>query len=203
MPKHDANSKNLGSESRLAKDPICGMTVDPQKAAAKIDHAGQSHYFCSKGCAQRFAQSPEKYTAATVDSPNLPASRPATADSSKPPAHAVMQSGAAAKPAAVPSAAHNHAASTNSAPSAAPQGVRYTCPMHPQIVQIGPGSCPICGMALEPMDVFAEVEADPEYDSMRRRFWVSAVLSLPLLMLAMFGESLGLHLPPTALHWIE
>jgi heavy metal translocating P-type ATPase len=203
MPKHDANSKNLGSESRLAKDPICGMTVDPKKAVAKIDHAGQSHYFCSKGCAQRFAQSSEKYVAATADSPKLPASSPATADSSKPPARAVVQSGPAAKPTAVPSAARNHAASTNSAPSAAPHGVRYTCPMHPQIVRMGPGSCPICGMALEPMDPLAAVEADPEYDSMRKRFWISAALSLPLLVLSMFGEHLGLHLAPTLRNWIE
>jgi len=80
---------------------------------------------------------------------------------------------------------------------------RYTCPMHPQIVQIGPGHCPICGMALEPMDVLAEVEADPEYDSMRLRFWVSAALSLPLLLLSMLGESLGLHLAPNVLNGIE
>ena len=53
------------------------------------------------------------------------------------------------------------------------------------------------------MDVFAQVEADPEYDSMRLRFWVSAALSSPLLVLAMFGESLGLHVAPAALHWIE
>jgi P-type Cu+ transporter len=81
--------------------------------------------------------------------------------------------------------------------------VRYTCPMHPQIVQIGPGSCPICGMALEPMDPLAEVEADPEYDSMRKRFWISAALSLPLLVLSMFGEYLGLRLAPTLRNWIE
>jgi Cu+-exporting ATPase len=80
---------------------------------------------------------------------------------------------------------------------------RYTCPMHPEIVRDGPGSCPICGMALEPMDVFAEVEADPEYDSMRLRFWVSAALSAPLLVLAMLGEVLGLHISPGVLHWIE
>src|SRR5204862_5085786 len=61
--------------------------------------------------------------------------------------------------------------------------IRYTCPMHPQIIQVGPGSCPICGMALETMDVFAEVEAAPEYESMLLRFWISAVLSLPLLLL--------------------
>jgi len=58
-------------------------------------------------------------------------------------------------------------------------------------------------MALEPMDVLAEVEADPEYDSMRLRFWISAVLSLPLLVLGMFGESLGMHIAPNALHWVE
>jgi P-type Cu+ transporter len=86
---------------------------------------------------------------------------------------------------------------------AASKTARYTCPMHPQIVQIGPGHCPICGMALEPMDVFAEVEADPEYDSMRLRFWVSAALSLPLLLLSMLGESLGLHLAPNTLNGIE
>jgi P-type Cu+ transporter len=87
--------------------------------------------------------------------------------------------------------------------AAADRQVRYTCPMHPQIVQNGPGSCPICGMALEPMDVFAEVEADPEYDSMRLRFWISTALSAPLLVLAMVGESLGLQLAPPVLHWIE
>jgi len=75
--------------------------------------------------------------------------------------------------------------------------------MHPEIVQIGPGTCPICGMALEPLDVFAEVEADPEYDSMRLRFWVSAALSLPLLLLSMLGESLGVHLAPNVRNGIE
>jgi len=75
--------------------------------------------------------------------------------------------------------------------------------MHPEIVQIGPGTCPICGMALEPMDVFAEVEADPEYDSMLRRFWVSAALSLPVLLLAMFGDLLGMKLAPSVRTWIE
>src|SRR5205807_5484679 len=81
--------------------------------------------------------------------------------------------------------------------------IRYTCPMHPQIIQIGPGSCPICGMALEPMDVFAEVEADPEYDSMRQRFWISAVLSLPLLLLSMVGDLMGAQLTPAVRNGIE
>src|SRR5258707_10043373 len=75
--------------------------------------------------------------------------------------------------------------------------------MHAEIIRLGPGSCPICGMALEPMDVFAQVEADPEYDAMRRRFWVSAALSLPVLLLSMLGESVGLHLTSTVRNGIE
>ena len=65
-------------------------------------------------------------------------------------------------------------------------GVIYTCPMHPEIRQKGPGSCPICGMALEPVAA-TEVEEDPEYRSMLRRFWVSAILSIPVVFLAMSG----------------
>ena len=83
------------------------------------------------------------------------------------------------------------------------KGIRYTCPMDPEIVQIGPGTCPICGMALEPMDVVADEQPDPEYTSMRWRFWVSAVLSLPLLVLSMFGEMLGLHIEPAVKNGIE
>jgi len=87
--------------------------------------------------------------------------------------------------------------------SSAAQSVRYTCPMDPEIVQIGPGTCPICGMALEPMDVLAEEQPDAEYESMRKRFWVSAALSLPILILSMFGEALGLHLETGVKNAIE
>ncbi len=76
------------------------------------------------------------------------------------------------------------------------RGIRYTCPMDPEIVQIGPGTCPKCGMALEPMDIIDEQPSDPEYDYMRRRFWVSVFLSLPVLMLSMFIEALGFHPQP-------
>ncbi len=160
------------------KDPICGMTVVPEKAAAKVEHTGQTHYFCSKRCAERFSSKPEKFLAA-----------PGTGGMHHGPAqaeHGAMQHAAPSEPRA-----------------AGEKNVRYTCPMHPEIIRMGPGSCPICGMALEPMDVFAEVEADPEYDSMRLRLWVSAALSLPVLLLSMFGESLGLHLSPAIRNGIE
>jgi Cu+-exporting ATPase len=165
--------------SPKAKDPVCGMSVDPAKAAGKVEHAGKAYYFCSKRCAERFSQDPGKFLAA-----------PGTAGMEHSHAHAKQGDMLQARTASAP-------------PAANAEGARYTCPMHPEIIQIGPGTCPKCGMALEPMDVFAEVEADPEYDSMRLRFWVSAALSLPVLLLAMFGDSLGLHLTHTFRNALE
>jgi Cu+-exporting ATPase len=160
------------------KDPVCGMMVAPERAAAKIEHGEKTYYFCSQGCAERFSKESEKFLAAPgaagTDHPQNPADR----------------------------GARQHAASV--APGASDdKKVRYTCPMHPEIIRMAPGSCPICGMALEPMDVFAQVEADPEYDSMHLRFWISAALSLPVLLLSMFGESLGFHLAPAIRNGIE
>lgn len=63
--------------------------------------------------------------------------------------------------------------------------IEYTCPMHPEIVQIGPGSCPICGMALEPKEITLDHAPDPEYVDMKRRFWISVPLTLPVFILAM------------------
>jgi Cu+-exporting ATPase len=192
-------------KEKMERDPVCGMTVDPSKAAAKVEHGGKTYYFCAPGCAKRFQQAPDKYLqpaktqAASSGLVNLHAnSHSSSAASATKEANPVTQA-----PSVTPAHGHAEHMPTSGKPSASDKQVRYTCPMHPEIVQIGPGSCPICGMALEPMDVLAEVEADPEYDSMRLRFWVSAALSVPLLVLAMFDESLGLHLAPTALHWIE
>jgi len=75
-----------------------------------------------------------------------------------------------------------------------PEGTIYTCPMHPEIRQVGPGSCPICGMALEPLLVSAESGPNPELADMTRRFWVSLVLALPVLALEMGGHFTGLHM---------
>jgi Cu+-exporting ATPase len=83
---------------------------------------------------------------------------------------------------------------------------KYTCPMHPEIVRDGPGSCPKCGMALEPMTATEANEEDPELGSMTRRFWVSVVLSVPVLFLAM-GDHVGIPVhawvPPRTGAWIE
>jgi len=77
---------------------------------------------------------------------------------------------------------------------AAPEGAIYTCPMHPQIRQVGPGNCPICGMALEPEVVSAEPARNPEIVDMTRRFWVGLVLAIPVLALEMGGHITNLHM---------
>jgi Cu+-exporting ATPase len=79
--------------------------------------------------------------------------------------------------------------------ASAPKGTIYTCPMHPQIRQIGPGSCPICGMALEPLSVGEETGPSAELIDMTRRFWIGAVLAVPTVILEMGG-----HLPGFNLH---
>ena len=92
------------------------------------------------------------------------------------------------------------------APVAAPSATEWTCPMHPEIVRSEPGSCPICGMALEPRTVTLD-ERNPELEDMTRRFWVSTVLTAPAVILAM-GEFLPGHpfdalIPGSAMSWIQ
>jgi P-type Cu+ transporter len=86
---------------------------------------------------------------------------------------------------------HHHHDAGSVAP--APPGTIYTCPMHPQIRQVGPGSCPICGMALEPEMVSAESGPNPELADMTRRFWIGLVLAVPVMALEMGGHLTGLH----------
>ena len=134
-----------------AKDPVCGMTVEPSKAAGSYEYGGRKWYFCNAGCLEKFRNDPQKYAGerAVVD-----------------PHHAVTA-------AAIP-------------------GASYTCPMHPEVVRNGPGACPICGMALEPLVATLEEPENPELADMWRRFWVSAGLTAPILLMAM-GEMFGMH----------
>jgi Cu+-exporting ATPase len=86
-----------------------------------------------------------------------------------------------------------------------PEGTIYTCPMHPQIRQVGPGSCPICGMALEPEIAGTETGPNPELVDMSRRFWIGLVLTLPVLALEMGGHLTNLHmvLGKNLSNWIQ
>jgi Cu+-exporting ATPase len=158
-------------------DPVCGMTVDPSKAAATVEYEGGTFYFCSQGCATKFRAAPEKYLQPKPDA--APLKPPAKTDPQgeytcpmhpeikQPGPGSCPKCGMALEPATIPSPAKR---------------TEYTCPMHPQIVRDAPGSCPICGMALEPREVTTE-EANPELADMTRRLWTSVALAAPMLAL--------------------
>ena len=95
--------------------------------------------------------------------------------------------------------------SAMTASPAVPAGTIYTCPMHPQIRQVGPGACPICGMALEPELVAATSEPNPELVDMRRRFWLGLALALPVVVVEMGGHLANLHMivDPTWSNWLQ
>jgi Cu+-exporting ATPase len=142
---------------RTVRDPVCGMSVDPQTTPHHTLHNGAFYHFCSARCRSRFAADPERYLAP-------------------------------------------HASPT--APAAAPTGTIYTCPMHPQIRQPGPGTCPICGMALEPEMPTLEDDDNPELRDFSRRFWLTLPLTIIVLLLAMFGHRLS-GLSASARTWLE
>ena len=94
---------------------------------------------------------------------------------------------------------------TSKPKAAVPEGTIYTCPMHPQIRQVGPGSCPICGMALEPEEASLDAPPNPELADMTRRFWIGLGLSLPAVVLEMGGHLAGGHglIDQTLSNWIQ
>jgi len=166
------------------KDPVCEMTIVPENAAGSLEYNGQTYFFCSIACLEKFRADPNRFLKVAEAGQNHLRERVAftepiasTSDKSKPPAHA----GGSDK--------------------------SFTCPMHPQIIRDAPGSCPICGMALEPRVVTLDGEENHELSDMRRRFWISVVLSLPLLAIGMSefipGKPLARLVSMTALPWIQ
>src|SRR5438132_5692829 len=99
---------------------------------------------------------------------------------------------------------HPYVVGPNASPPV-PEDTIYTCPMHPQIRQVGPGFCPICGMALEPELVSAQAAPNPELADMTRRFWIGLVLTLPVLALEMGGHltDLPMRLSQTWSNWLQ
>ncbi|HZY62307.1 MAG TPA: heavy metal translocating P-type ATPase [Edaphobacter sp.] len=166
------NSIETITAAPLAIDPVCDMKVDPAKAAATVEHNGATFYFCSQGCAAKFRADPYKYL--NPKSVVAPTKAQQQIEYICPMDPEVRQLG----PGSCPKCGMALEPATISAPASRTE---YTCPMHPEIVRSEPGSCPICGMALEPREVTIE-ESNPELDDMTRRFWISVVLTLPMLV---------------------
>jgi Cu+-exporting ATPase len=161
-----------------ATDPVCGMQVDRASAQHMLKHEGTRYYFCSAGCQTSFAANPDKYLNA----------KPFVLPTPKPGVEAAAMAKFSAE--AHQHGHHAHAHAHSAAPedtAAVPKGTKWTCPMHPEIVKDGPGDCPICGMALEPMVASLDDGPNPELVDFTRRLWVSALLSIPVLVLAMGG----------------
>jgi len=173
-------SSNFPSASEAASpvltviDPVCGMKIDPQRAAARFEYDGQTYYFCNPGCGERFQADPSRYLSPAPAAVETPVAGsyvcPMDPEVHEPAPGPCPKCGMALEPEV----------------AAAPAiRTEYVCPMHPEIVRPEPGSCPICGMALEPRTVTLEEPENPELALMRRRFWVSLVLTLPVIALGM------------------
>ncbi|MCW5738517.1 MAG: YHS domain-containing protein, partial [Enhydrobacter sp.] len=159
---HAHHHEHAPPQPATAPDPVCGMTVNVATAKHTTVHQGQTYFFCSPKCLQKFTAEPARY----------------------------LKPAAAVPPAPV-------------APIA--PGAIFTCPMHPEIRQVGPGSCPICGMALEPAEVSLDDGPNHELTDMSRRMWIGLFLSLPVVALEMGGHLTSLHmlLGQKASNWIQ
>jgi Cu+-exporting ATPase len=223
-------SLGRSEKGRPVRDPVCGMLVDPARAVGgSHEHQGQAYHFCNPGCRERFAGDPETYLSKDPSMAHMEVTpRPGAAPSAQDPVCGMEVDPANA------AGQHEHAGSTfyfcnpgcrakfmadpgrylarKPAPEAPPplaegESVEWICPMDPEVLETKPGACPICGMALEPRVVSLVEPPNPELADMTRRFRAGAVLTAPLLVLAMGAmvPALGVHrmVPPRLLAWIE
>jgi P-type Cu+ transporter len=187
---HPHSNRHRPAPTGVVRDPACGMMVDPEAGKPTAEHGGRLFHFCSSGCQSKFRKDPEAYLEATDPVCGMKVDR-ASAE------HFLHREGenyyfcSASCMTKFEKAPQDHLGD-RPAQKAMPVGTQYTCPMHPEIVRDLPGSCPICGMALEPMGIPTGDEGpNPELVDFTRRLWISAVCSVPLLLITM-GPMLGL-----------
>jgi Cu+-exporting ATPase len=170
---------------QLATDPVCGMNVNPGKAAGTHAYGGQTYFFCSKGCLEDFRSQPEKYLLEGIRKHSITSLREDKGASEKGlqytcPMHPGIQE---SRPGPCPKC--GMALEKVEGYITPSTKTEYVCPMHPEIVRSEAGACPICGMALEPRVVTLEEESNLELKDMTRRFWISLALTVPVFLIAM------------------
>lgn len=179
------------------KDPVCKMIVD-EASHFSVNHKEKNYYFCSKSCMDKFIIRPENYS-------NVSGSKSCCSEDKN---SAIKDNKNSEVPKSTlyicpmhPEVEQNSSgncpkcgmALESSTPIMPQQKTEYICPMHPEIVKDQPGDCPICGMALEPKTVTLEDDDNPELKLMSKRFWVSLILSVPLLIVSMGGMIPAIH----------
>ncbi len=196
------------------RDPVCGMTVNPDGARFSHEHAGTTYLFCCGGCQAAFRSDPDAFLRAREDAGG---GGHGHADAAPRPGRRDAAPGSSATvyvcpmcpdvretdPVPCPICGMALEAEIAAAPAA---GVEYTCPMHPEVVQDAPGACPMCGMALEARAVALDEPPNPELADMTRRFRIAAAVGLPVFGIAMTEMIAGasaLPLSRTVSNWIQ
>lgn len=185
-------------------DPVCGMRVSAESPINLI-YDGKKYVFCSSQCRDKFKASPLNF----MDEDHHPTEKNGS------------PGGGPSPDATLPHVLEQHKPEHDSASGSTSYGIEaelvdsqptkekteWTCPMHPEINRDAPGSCPICGMALEARIMAAGESENKELADMQRRFWVSVVLTIPVLIIAMGdlipGKPLDDLITPLAIRWIE
>ena len=197
---------NREASGALAVDPVCGMKVDAATARFRTEHGGREYVFCCQGCLDKFQANPAGVLAgppkgmgprlvmpggAGISAPAGATERAVTGVAARrsmkgneEAAYVCPMCPEVRQPGPGPCPKCGMALEPES-PGLTATMTEYTCPMHPKIVRSEPGYCPICGMALEPRVVNVAEAENPELRDMTRRFWVSVVLTAPLLTIAM------------------
>jgi P-type Cu+ transporter len=180
----------------MALDPVCGMTVDPARAAGHVEYEGTTYYFCSKGCAAKFTADPNKYLAGAREAMAPAVIQLGGLGARRPPQHPTRSDH--------PTGSAEHP--TRSDEHTAGLSTEYTCPMHPEVVTDRPGACPKCGMALEPRVADLSDAPNPELVDMTRRLWIGVALGAPVFLLTMgdmlTGGALAHRVGMGSVNWI-
>jgi Cu+-exporting ATPase len=163
------------------RDPVCGMTVDPAAGKPSHRHGGRDIHFCNPKCKDKFVATPGDYETARDPVCGMTVDRASADHMARREGQRFYFCGAGCQKKFEADPA-SYTGETPKAALAVPEGTKWTCPMHPEIVSDTPADCPICGMALEPMGIPTGDEGpNPELVDFKRRMWVGAALTLPRL----------------------
>ncbi len=183
-PEAPAGESPLETRPQELLDPVCGMTVPPD-TPRRFTYQGREYGFCSEHCLNKFREQPENYLQAEEGEERKPAAPPKEKPAPAAGAYYTCPMDPEVRQAEPGTCPKCGMALEPAAPPAPLTRTEWVCPMDPEVVQDSPGNCPKCGMALEPRTVTAEEEENPELRDMRRRFWLSLILTVPLVVIAM------------------